>query len=197
MKNSYLSTGQTSRDFVEIPSQFHEGFLSDKQFVSENFKHFETGERMPDLLVDNITKMNSRGEMYSWVRTSLASLFDQEIHGKNLSLFTKDKKKIDKLFNSLWAKFLKIALINKNMQFPSKWGHLVHGYDAKYYSYVISKVYAVDFWNEFSKGGIKKGIMSEKYKKFLEGANTKEEKVLVQEYLGREVNKKPFLDSLR
>jgi Zn-dependent oligopeptidase len=38
MKNKYISTSSTSRDFVEIPSQFHENFLLNKNFVAENFK---------------------------------------------------------------------------------------------------------------------------------------------------------------
>jgi Zn-dependent oligopeptidase len=73
------------------------------------------------------------------------------------------------------------------------WGHIVGGYDARYYSYVISKVYAQDFWNEFAKNGVKKGVMSEKYKKFLEGANTRKEQDLVKDYLKRKVSFAPFL----
>lgn len=197
MQNNYISTSTVSRDFAEIPSQFHEGFLSDHNFISSNFRHYETGEKMSKLLIKNISKMNSRGESYSWVRTSLAALFDQEINSGNILNFVSNKTKIDDYFNQLYTKKMKIKITNKDMHFPSMWGHLVSWYNSKYYSYVISKVYAVDFWNEFSKGGIKKGAMSEKYKKFLEGANTKEEKVLVKEYLGREVNQKPFLDSLK
>lgn len=197
MKNNYISTGSTSRDFVEIPSQFHENFLLNEKFISENFRHCETGEKMPKKLIENIRKMNTRGESYSWIRTSFASLFDQEIHGKNILKYSKDKQEIDKLFNSMWVKYLKINLTNKSMHFPSTWGHLVGGYDAKYYSYVISKVYSVDFWSEFAKGGIKKGKMSLKYKKFLEGANTRPEKELVKEYLQRKVSLKPFLQTLK
>lgn len=196
MKNNYLSTSHTSRDFVEIPSQFHENFLLNEDFVLENFKHFETGEKMPENLVKNIKKINTRGENYSWIRTSTSSLFDQEIHGKNILKYAKNKGAIDKLYENLWNKNVVIKVVNKNRHHPSKWGHLVGGYDARYYSYVISKVYSVDFWHEFAKGGVKKNEMAKKYKNFLESANKKEEKVLVQEYLGRKVNQKPFLDLL-
>ncbi len=197
MKNNFLSSGQTSRDFVEIPSQFHENFLLNEKFISENFTHFKTGEKMPKKLIENIKKINGRGEVLTWIKTSTFSLFDQEIHGLNILKYTKDKTEIDKLFENLWKRDIGINPVNKERHHPSIWGHLVGGYDAKYYSYVISKVYSVDFWNEFAKGGIKKSKISEKYKKFLESANTKEEKVLVQEFLGREVDQKPFLDSLK
>lgn len=197
MKNKYISTSSTSRDFVEIPSQFHENFLLNKNFVAENFRHFETGEKMPKDLVNNLDKIGKKGESHSWIRTSLASLFDQEIHSNNILKYSGNKNSIDNLFESLWKKYLKYSPVNKNRHFPSAWEHLVGGYDARYYSYVISKVYSVDFWQAFSKGGIKKGKMSEKYKKFLEAAATKDEKDIVFDFLGREVDQKPFLDSIK
>jgi Zn-dependent oligopeptidase len=196
MKNNYISTGSTSRDFVEIPSQFHENFLANEKFVTENFKHFETGEKMPKKLSENIRKMSSRGEAKSWVRTTTAALFDQEIHNKNILKYANNFKLIDKTFNTAWNKNVKIPCF-PTQSFPSTWGHLIGGYDAKYYSYVISRVFAQDFWYEFSKGGVKRGKMSEKYKKFLEGANTKPEKELVKEFLSRKVSLKPFLEVIK
>lgn len=196
MKNKYISTSSTSRDFVEIPSQFHENFIQDKKFVAENFKHFKTKQKMPKLLLDNMSKMTSRGEAKTWIRVSTQSLFDQEVHGKNILKYAKNFKTIDPTFEALWKKYAKIPT-SKNRHYVSSWGHIVGGYDARYYSYVISRVYAQDFWAEFAKGGVKKGKMSEKYKKFLEAANTRPEKDLVKEYLGRKVNMKPFLDILK
>jgi Zn-dependent oligopeptidase len=195
MKNNYKSTGSVSNDFVEIPSQFMENFVLNEKFVSENFKHFETGESMPKRLLNKINKIYSKGEASMWMIQSLYSIFDQELHGKNMNKYF-NYKNIDKLFESEYKKMINVES-SKERHFTSRFSHLVHGYESRYYSYVISKVFSVDFWNEFAKGGIKKGKMSEKYKRFLEGANTKEEKVLVEEYLGREVSQKPFLDSLK
>jgi Zn-dependent oligopeptidase len=196
MKNNYVTTGSTSRDFVEIPSQFHENFISNKKFVEENFKHFETGEKMPKKLLQNISSFSKKGEAKSWVRTSTAALFDQVIHGNNILKFANSYKNIDTLFNKMWNEKIKIPC-TKTQSFPSVWGHLVGGYDAKYYSYVISKVYAQDVWQEFAKGGVKKGKMSEKYKKLLEAAGTKNEKEIVKDFLGRKVSLKPFLEILK
>ncbi len=196
MKNNYVSTGNTSRDFVEIPSQFHENFVLDRKFVEENFKHFETGQKMPKKLLENISGFSKKGGTKSWVRTSMAALFDQEIHNKNILKFANNFKQIDILFNKMWNQKLKIPC-TKTQSFPSMWGHLVGGYDAKYYSYVISKVYAQDVWAEFAKGGVKKGKMSEKYKKMLEAAGTKNEKEIVKDFLGRKVSLKPFLEILK
>lgn len=192
MKNNYVSTGSTSRDFVEIPSQFHENFLLNEKFVSENFRHFETGEKMPKKLIENISKITSRGEARTWIRICTQSIFDQEVHSKNILKYAKNYKLIDAYFNSLWKKLVQVPC-TKTQSFPSMWGHIVGGYDARYYSYVISKVYAQDFWNEFAKNGIKKGKMSEAYKKFLEGANTRKEQDLVKDYLKRKVSFAPFL----
>lgn len=196
MKNNYGSTGSTSRDFVEIPSQFHENFLLNEKFVEENFRHFKTGEKMSKLMLQNIKKITSRGEARTWIRVSAQSLFDQEIHGKNISKFAKNFKLIDSVFNNTMLKYAKVQA-SKTQHFPSTWGHLVGGYDARYYSYVISRVYAQDFWSEFSKNGIKQGGVSTKYKKILEAANKVPEKELVKEFLGRKVSFKPFLDTLK
>ena len=87
MKNNYPSTSGTSRDFVEIPSQFHENFLANEKFVAENFKHFETGEKMSKLLIQNIKKMTNRGEEVSWVTVCIRALFDQSLHSKNILKF--------------------------------------------------------------------------------------------------------------
>lgn len=196
MKNKYISSSSTSRDFVEIPSQFHENFLLNEKFVKENFKHFETGKTMKKILVENIRNMTSKGEARTWIRVSFCSLYDQEIHGKNILKYANNFKLLDKVFNEYSRKYSRVPT-STTSHFPSTWGHLVGGYDAKYYSYVISRVYAQDFWYEFSKNGIKKNKICEKYKKFLEGANTRPEKDLVKDFLNRKVNIKPFLDTLK
>ncbi len=196
MKNSFVSTGQTSRDFVEIPSQFHENFLLNKEYVNENFKHFETGEDMDEEMLENIKSFFVKNENSAWVRTSLLALYDQELSGKNILKYASNFKLLDKKFEDMWKKVMQIPA-TKNRHFVSGFAHLVGGYDAKYYSYVISRVYAQDFWNKFSEEGVKKSEQSEKYKVFLESANTREEKILVDEFLKRKVSMKPFLVYLK
>ncbi len=196
MKTEYKSSCDVSNDFVEIPSQFHENFLFDKKFVKENFKHFETGENIPTRLLNKITQVNGKGESSAWIVQSTYALFDQELHGKNIKKYYSNFKQIDNLFENLYKKIINIETV-KNRHFASRFAHIVHGYESKYYSYVISRVYAQDFWNEFSKNGVKKGVMTEKYKKFLEAGGTKEEKEIVKDFLGRKVSLKPFLELLK
>ncbi len=195
MKTEYKSCTNLSNDFVEIPSQFHENFLFDVKFVKENFKHYETGNDMPKKLLIKIKEINSKGEGSAWIMQSVYALFDQELHGKNILTFATKFKNIDNLFENLYKKNIKIESV-KNRHFASRFAHIVHGYESRYYSYVISRVYAQDFWQNFSKSGVKKGIMSEKYKKLLEASGTRDEKELVKEFLGRKVSLKPFLDFL-
>lgn len=190
MKNNYLSTGHTSRDFVEIPSQFFENFLLDEKFVKANFKHYETGIDMPKDLLEKISKINRKGEAGTWTRVSATSLADLEMHGKNILKYN-NPKKIDNLFESNFKKYIKVPTKNKR-HYLSGFAHMVGGYESRYCSYVISRVYAQDFWEEFAKGGIKKGKMAEKYKLFLEKANTEKEEKLVKEFLGRNANDKAF-----
>ncbi len=196
MKNNYTSTGSTSRDFVEIPSQFHENFLLNKEFIKNNFKHFETNESMNEEMLKNISNFMKKGEVRTWIRVSMSSVYDQEVHSKNILKYANNPKLIDNKFEELWKKYAKIPA-TKTRHWPSQWGHIVGGYDARYYSYVISKVYAQDIWHEFAKNGIKKGEISEKYKKMLEAGGSKDEKELVKEFLERKVSLKPFLEILK
>lgn len=191
MKNNYLASSHTSRDFVEIPSQFFENFLLDEKFVKENFKHYETGEEMPKELLKKITVVNKVGEAAIWTRVSATALADLAMHGKNILKYN-NTKKIDSLFETTFKKFIKVPTKNKR-HYLSGFAHMVGGYESRYCSYVISRVYAQDFWEEFAKGGIKKGKMAEKYKIFLEKANTEKEEKLVKEFLGRSSNAKAFL----
>jgi Zn-dependent oligopeptidase len=104
MKPKYQASRHVSNDFVEIPSQFFENFVMDENFVKENFKHFETGETMPDRLLKKVPKLSKKGEASAWVIQSMYSLFDQELHGKNTSKYFKNFKQIDKLFGGLYEK---------------------------------------------------------------------------------------------
>lgn len=196
MKNKYISSGSVSNDFVEIPSQFHENFLLNEKFVQKNFKHFESGKSMSKDLLSKVVKIGTKGEASTWVIQTMYSLFDQEVHGKNISKYAKNFKELDNLYEKMFAKYICIES-TKNRHFTSRFSHLTGGYQAKYYSYVVSRVYAQDFWEKFSSGGVKKNKGTESYKKLLEAGGTKKEKDLVKDFLGRKVNLKAFLKIIK
>jgi Zn-dependent oligopeptidase len=195
MQNKYISTGSVSRDFVEIPSQFFENFLQDENFVKANFKHYETGAEMEEKLIRNIKEI-SKDTYYQIKRQLQFIAYDQEIHGKNISAYIKNFKKLKEISKKYVEQITKVK-VQKDYNIVSTFEHVIAGYDARYHSYMISLIHAHDFWKYFTQKGINKNEFTEKYKKLLMAAGTKKEKDLVKEFLGREVSFTAFLENLK
>ena len=78
----------------------------------------------------------------------------------------------------------------------ASFGHLV-GYDASYYSYLWSKVYAQDMYMEFKKNGLLDKNTGMRFRSIiLEPGGTVHPQILMQEFLGRKPNIQAYLSSL-
>jgi Zn-dependent oligopeptidase len=196
IKTKYRSSYNISNDFVEIPSQFFENYILNEKFVSENFFHFKTKQKMPPNLLKSISKLGQGDLATSFQVQTVYSIFDQGIHGKSILRYANNFKLIDNYFEKIYKKIINVQPV-KNRHFASRFSHIIHGYEAKYYSYVVSKVYSVDFWNEFAKNGVKRNPVIEKYRKLLQAGSSRKELELAKEFLKRKVSFKPFLDSLK
>lgn len=75
-----LSGTNTARDFVEFPSQFNEHWVSDPKVFSHFAKHYQTGEAMPQELVDKIKKADKFNKGYSMTELLSAALLDMHWH---------------------------------------------------------------------------------------------------------------------
>lgn len=69
-------------------------------------------------------------------------------------------------------------------------------YDAGYYGYLWSKVYALDMYTRFASDPLSPLVGGDYRKKVLEPGATKPELELVREFLGREPSDAPFLTAL-
>uniref|UniRef100_UPI003988DB8A M3 family metallopeptidase n=1 Tax=Serratia sp. (in: enterobacteria) TaxID=616 RepID=UPI003988DB8A len=69
-----LSGTNTARDFVEFPSQFNEHWVSDPQVFAHFAKHYQTGEAMPQVLVDKINKADKFNKGYAMTELLAAAL---------------------------------------------------------------------------------------------------------------------------
>jgi thimet oligopeptidase len=76
-------------------------------------------------------------------------------------------------------------------------GHLMGGYDAGYYGYLWSKVYAQDMFSEFKQGGLENPAVGMRYRQqILVPGGSEEPDVLLKRFLGREVRYEPFYEDL-
>src|SRR3712207_9594392 len=66
-------------DFVELPSQFMENFAIEKEFLRTFAFHYQTGEALPDELIERIVKSRNFMAAYACMRQVSFGLLDMEI----------------------------------------------------------------------------------------------------------------------
>ncbi|WP_277872506.1 M3 family metallopeptidase [Serratia odorifera] len=75
-----LSGTNTARDFVEFPSQFNEHWARDPKVFAHFAKHYQTGEAMPQALVNKINKADKFNKGYDMTELLAAALLDMHWH---------------------------------------------------------------------------------------------------------------------
>lgn len=82
-------------------------------------------------------------------------------------------------------------------QFPASFGHLMGGYDAGYYGYLWSEVYAQDMFTQFPQNNLTSPEVGARYRKnILEPGNMKDASELLHDFLGRDPNSDAFFKKL-
>ena len=85
----------------------------------------------------------------------------------------------------------------KETLFSASFGHLMGGYDAGYYGYLWSKVYAQDMFTTFKARGVMNSAVGRRYREeILELGSSREEMESLKAFLGREPNEDAFLKSI-
>lgn len=188
-KYGSLTIDGVAWDFVEAPSQIFENWTWEPKILREITKHYKTGERMPDELIEKL--VNSR--------YSMAALFNlrQIMIGKyDMTIHTMDEADTKRLWHEMREKitlFKEIPDINP----AASIGHYFGGYDAGYYGYLWSLVMAQDMYTKFQEIGIDSPEVGIKYRKIvLEEGGQRDAMELVEEFLGRKVNNEAFLKNL-
>jgi thimet oligopeptidase len=165
-------------DFVEAPSQMLEHWAWDAKSLALLSAHHQTGKPLPSKLLNNLLASKNHMLRYATLRQLILGLFD-------LTLHTKSKPpEPNALYKSLLKKYTGLVL-PKTSIFPAGFGHL-DGYDAGYYGYMWSNVFAADMFTRFEK----EGIMNKKT------GGSMEEGDLLTGFLGRKPNNKAFLKEI-
>jgi peptidyl-dipeptidase Dcp len=77
---TYPSFGNTPRDFVEYPSQVHEHWVLSRPILDGYLKHYQTGEPMPQALVDKIQASSTFNQGYATVSYLSSAIVDMDLH---------------------------------------------------------------------------------------------------------------------
>ncbi len=179
-----------ARDFVEAPSQMLENWIWDAGVLARFAKHYETGEQLPAEVLDGMIAAKNLGSGLSMEGQVFLGMMDFAYHTDpdgevDTTAVRQEVYAETRLFQPTEGVFSQAAF-----------GHLV-GYEAGYYGYLWSLVYASDMFSRFEKEGIMNKDTARRYReKILAQGGAKDALDLVRDFLGREPNSDAFLREL-
>jgi len=137
-------------DFVELPSQFMENFAIEKEFLRTFAFHYQTGEPLPDELIQRIVKSRNFMVATACLRQVSFGLLDMAYYTKK-DAFTDDIIPFEK---KAWKK----AILGEQLPdtcMTVQFSHIMAGgYAAGYYSYKWAEVLDADAFSVFKRHGI-------------------------------------------
>lgn len=146
---TYSALGGTPRDFVEYPSQVHENWVLSRPILNGYMKHVETGQSMPQALVDKIDAAGTFNQGYETVSYLSSALVDMDLHTQATP--PTDIDAFEKASLERYGMPKEIVMRHRLPQF----NHLFtsDSYSAGYYSYLWSETMAADTWAYFEESG--------------------------------------------
>ena len=137
-------------DFVELPSQFMENFATEKEFLHTFARHYQTGELIPDELVQRIIDSSNFNVAYACLRQLCFGLLDMAWYTRTTP-FDGDVKEFEK---KAWAKAQILPTVEEACM-STQFSHIfAGGYSAGYYSYKWAEVLDADAFSLFKQKGI-------------------------------------------
>lgn len=147
----YPSQAGTSvaRDYVEFPSQLNEHWLSTPEILEKFAVHYQTGEPMPQELLDKIKKAETFNQGFNTVEYLASALIDMKLHlAGNVTI---DPDKFEKETLEALGMPKEIVMRHRTPQFNHVFSG--DGYSAGYYSYLWSDALTADAADVFEDAG--------------------------------------------
>lgn len=190
--STYPGVSGTSvpRDFVELPSQIMEHWVLEPEVLKVYAKHYQTGEIIPQDLVDKLDKASKFNMGFITVEYLAASLLDMEYHilkepvEPNIREF--EKKVLDK-----YGLIPEIKPRYRSTYFNHIWAG---GYAAGYYSYIWCEILDCDAFQAFKETGdiFNREVASRFEKEILSRGGTRDPHDMYLAFRGKE----PSVDAL-
>lgn len=137
-------------DFVELPSQFMENFAVEKDFLRTFAFHYQTGEAIPNELIDRIVQSRNFMTATGCLRQVSFGLLDMAYYTQR-DAFTADIIPFEK---KAWEQAM-ISPQRSDTCMTAQFSHIMSGgYAAGYYSYKWAEVLDADAFSVFKKHGI-------------------------------------------
>ena len=185
-----LSCTNVYWDFVELPSQFMENYVTEPEFLNTFAFHYETGEPIPEELIKRIQLSRNFMVAYACVRQVSFGLLD-------LAYYTL-KEDLDSDIYEFERKAVApcrlLSSVPEEYIMSTNFSHIMSGgYAAGYYSYKWAEVLDADAFDEFRKHGIFDRTTAQRFRdEILSRGGTEPPMQLYRRFRGAE----PTIDAL-
>ncbi|KAF9223776.1 zincin [Gyrodon lividus] len=181
-----------ARDFVEAPSQMLENWCWEPEVLKKMSSHYKTQEPLSDDLIVKIIKSRYVNVGLFYLRQLFFANFDLLVHNNSLD--------VDTDYTKLWNELRQeISLVKGGEYQPGQgtFGHIVGGYDAGYYGYTFSLVFAADMYATVFKKDPLDPKLGKLYRdKILLVGGSRDDMDSLKDFLGREPNPKAFINEI-
>ena len=146
-----LSGTQVLKDFVELPSQLYEHWITEPQVLKQHARHWQTGESIPDALIERMHAARRFNQGYETVRYCASTFADMAVHS-----LPRDRLPAE---ISAWeAEEMQRRGLPDGVGMNHRLVHFQHlfsgsGYAAGYYVYLWAEVLDADGFEAFNEAG--------------------------------------------
>ncbi|MDP1933131.1 MAG: M3 family metallopeptidase, partial [Gammaproteobacteria bacterium] len=181
------------RDFVEFPSQVNEMWASWPEVLENYARHHETGERIPQELLDRVLAAEQFNQGFGTTEYLAASIVDMALHQLSVEQIPAAADLLAFEAQVLRDNGLDYEPVPPRYRVPY-FSHIMGGYAAGYYSYIWSEVLDADTVQWFKDNG---GMLRKNGQHFrdtlLSRGGSRDAMALFQDFAGREPNSEHML----
>ncbi|KAJ2858282.1 metalloendopeptidase [Coemansia erecta] len=183
----------TEHDFVEAPSQMLENWGWEPSVLRRFAVHYKTGEPIPEDLVKRLVAAKNEGAGLFNLRQVFFGLFDMAIHNT-----TNGDIDIKAIYSGLREEVGRFKSGDADSWGAATFGHMMGGYDARYYGYLWSLVFSADMYAaRFVKEGVRNPQTGLDYRhEILQPGGSRDAAISLEKFLGRKPNNEAFLKSI-
>ncbi|NVK29149.1 MAG: M3 family metallopeptidase [Flavobacteriia bacterium] len=176
-------------DFVELPSQIMENWCYEPEALALFAKHYETGEVIPQEMVNKLRNSATYLEGYATVRQLSFGFLDMAWHNSEGN-FTSDVEAFEKVVFQEMEVFPETT----GSAMSTAFSHIFQGgYSAGYYSYKWAEVLDADAFESFLEEGLFNPETAKRFRKLLSSGGTVHPMDLFVEFKGKEPNPEALL----
>jgi thimet oligopeptidase len=189
-KYATFSGTAVKTDFVEAPSQMLENWVWNAETLTKLSAHWkESSKKLPTEMLRSLIDAKMLNSAIRYLRQVSFAKIDLAYH-------TSREVDSTKIYREITEDVMMIPL-SPDTRPQASFGHLMGGYDAGYYSYLWSEVFAEDMFTRFQKEGLLNPTVGKDYlTNILEPGGTRDPHELLESFLKREPNEAAFLKSL-